>query len=90
MLWHKVPQSIYFRRGSMATAMEDLKEFKRVFIVTDSYSYQRKPSFVQELIDLLTRSSRQMDYHVFFEAEDATETTIKKGSDAIKSFDPGM
>ncbi|KAL3929878.1 MAG: hypothetical protein SGBAC_012018 [Bacillariaceae sp.] len=90
MLWHKVPQSIYFRRGSMATAMEDLKEFKRVFIVTDSYSYQRKPSFVQELIDLLTRSSRQMDYHVFFEAEDATETTIKKGSDAIKSFDPDL
>ena len=73
----------------MATAMEDLKEFNRVFIVTDSYSYQRTPSFVQELIGMLRSRSHHLDYHANFEAEDATESTIKKGSDAIKNFDPG-
>ncbi|CAJ1965131.1 unnamed protein product [Cylindrotheca closterium] len=92
MLWHKVPNSIYFRRGSMATAMEDLKKFKRVCIVTDSFSYKQTP-FVHELIDLLNaKSSHQnyLDYHVFYEAEDATEGTIKKGVDVMRNFKPDL
>jgi len=95
MLWHKVPNSIYFRRGSMATAMDDLKDFKRVCIVTDLFSYQQTP-FVQELIDMLSTRHREhndnstLDYHVFYEAEDATEFTVNKGFDVIKSFEPDL
>ena len=94
MLWHKVPQSIYFRRGSMATAMEDLKGFQRVCIVTKKSIYQGT-GFVQELIDLLKarhleHTNRTLDYQVFYEAADATEFTIQKGFDVIQNFEPGM
>ena len=37
MLWFKVPQKVYFKYGSLPTALEELKgEHKKAFIVTDS------------------------------------------------------
>jgi acetaldehyde dehydrogenase/alcohol dehydrogenase len=86
MLCHKLPKSIYFRRGAMATAMEDLKEFQRACIITNRDLFQNTPH-VKELTNLL--SARNIECHVFYEAEDATLTTIRKGADVMKNFEPG-
>eukprot|EP00980_Cylindrotheca_fusiformis_P018717 scaffold6238_cov106-Cylindrotheca_fusiformis.AAC.3 len=89
MLCHKLPKSIYFRRGAMATAMEDFNEFRRACIITDRQQYQySSPSHIQELIGLL--SDKNIDYHVFFEAEDTTLTTIRKGAQVMANFGPDV
>lgn len=41
MLWHKLPKSIYFRRGSLPIVLEEVAEdgHKRAFIVTDRFLF---------------------------------------------------
>lgn len=41
MLWHKLPKSIYFRRGSLPVALEEViaDEHKRALIVTDRFLF---------------------------------------------------
>lgn len=39
MLWHKLPKSIYFRRGATAQALKDLAGKKRALVVTDGYLF---------------------------------------------------
>ena len=41
MLWHKLPKSIYFRRGSLPIALEEVaaEGAKRAFIVTDRFLF---------------------------------------------------
>lgn len=39
MLWHKLPKSIYFRRGSLPIALSDLEGKKRAFLVTDRFLF---------------------------------------------------
>jgi acetaldehyde dehydrogenase/alcohol dehydrogenase len=88
MLWHKLPSSIYFRRGAMATAMEDLKNFKRAAIVTDKYLYNNTPH-VHELHDLL--KARGIETQTFYEVQaDPTLTTIRKGTDMLENFAPDL
>lgn len=88
MLWHKLPKSIYFRRGAMATAMEDLKDFKRACIVTDKFLYNNTP-YVHELTDLL--KARGIECQVFYEVQaDPTLTTIRKGTDMLDNFQPDL
>ena len=35
MYWYKVPSKIYFKRGALSQAMEELKDKKRAYIITD-------------------------------------------------------
>ena len=35
MYWYKVPKKIYFKRGALKLALEELKDKKRAFIITD-------------------------------------------------------
>lgn len=87
MLWHKLPSSIYFRRGAMATAMEDLKDFRRACIVTDKFLFNHTP-YVHELIELL--KARNIECQTFYEVQaDPTLTTIRKGTDVLDNFEPG-
>ena len=87
MLWHKLPPSVYFRRGAMATAMEDLKDFKRACIVTDKFLFNHTP-YVHELLELL--KARDIECQTFYEVQaDPTLTTIRKGTDVLDNFDPG-
>jgi acetaldehyde dehydrogenase/alcohol dehydrogenase len=87
MLWHKLPSSIYFRRGAMAAAMEDLKDFKRACIVTDKFLFNHTP-YVHELIELL--QAKNIECYTFYEVEaDPTLTTIRRGTEVLNSFVPG-
>ena len=88
MLWHKLPKSIYFRRGAMGTAMEDLKDMKRACIVTDEFLFNKTP-YVHELVDLL--KERDIETEVFFEVEaDPTLTVVRKGTRVLEAFQPDL
>ncbi|MFP1496053.1 hypothetical protein ACLB1Q_07675 [Escherichia coli] len=41
MLWHKLPKSIYFRRGSLPIALDEVitDGHKRALIVTDRFLF---------------------------------------------------
>ena len=87
MLWHKLPKSIYFRRGAMATAMEDLKDHKRACVVTDKFLFNNTP-YVTELVELL--KNRGIETEIFYEVQaDPTLSTIRKGTSVLDSFQPG-
>lgn len=88
MLWHKLPKSIYFRRGAMATAMEDLKGKHRACIVTDSFLFNHTP-YVNELMGLL--KERGIECEVFHEVQaDPTLSTIEKGTAILNAFQPDL
>ena len=71
----------------MATAMEELKDFKRACIVTDKFLYNNTP-YVHELTDLL--KARDIECQIFYEVQaDPTLTTIRKGTDVLDNFQPG-
>ncbi|MFQ3228927.1 bifunctional acetaldehyde-CoA/alcohol dehydrogenase [Reinekea sp.] len=88
MLWHKLPKSIYFRRGSMSIAMDDLVGKKRACIVTDKYLFNNTPH-VEELRGLLR--DKGMEVEVFYEVEaDPTLSLVRKGADVLLSFQPDV
>jgi len=88
MLWHKLPQSIYFRRGAMGTAMEDLKDKKRCCIVTDKFLLNHTPC-VHELVKLL--KERKIEIEIFYDVEaDPTLAAVRKGTAVLNSFQPDL
>lgn len=88
MLWHKLPKSIYFRRGSMAVAMDDLADKKRACIVTDRFLFNNTP-YVEELVKLL--KSKGLETEVFYEVEaDPTLSIVRKGADVLNTFQPDV
>jgi acetaldehyde dehydrogenase/alcohol dehydrogenase len=88
MLWHKLPPSIYFHCGCMATATEDLKGEQKAFIVTDSFLFEHTPH-VHELVELLKQKA--IDSEIFHEVQaDPNLTTIRKGTEGMNSFQPDL
>lgn len=88
MLWHKLPKSIYFRRGAMATAIEDLAGKKRACIVTDKFLFNNTPH-VHALVKLL--KEKDIDVEVFYEVEaDPTLATVRKGTRVLNAFQPDV
>ncbi|MFM2483610.1 bifunctional acetaldehyde-CoA/alcohol dehydrogenase [Celerinatantimonas yamalensis] len=87
MLWHKLPQSIYFRRGCLPEAMKDLEGKKRACIVTDRYLFNN--GYVDELIEIL--KDKGMETEVFYEVEaDPTLSIVRKGADLLNQFKPDV
>lgn len=87
MLWHKLPKSIYFRRGSLPIAIGDLAEKKRAFIVTDKYLFNN--GYTEEVVALL--KAQNIDVQVFYDVEaDPTLSIVEKGAEAMRSFQPDV
>ena len=43
MLWLRVPEKVYFKKGCMPVALQELRDVrhaKKVFIVTDNFLYE--------------------------------------------------
>jgi acetaldehyde dehydrogenase/alcohol dehydrogenase len=88
MLWHKLPRSIYFRRGSMGAAMEDLVGKKRACIVTDRFLFNHTP-YVHELVELL--KERNIETQCYYEVEaDPTLSVVRKGTAVLNAFQPDL
>ncbi len=63
MLWHKLPKSIYFRRGSLPIALTDLEGKKRAMVVTDGFLFNN--GYADELVTIL--KDKGMEVEVFYE-----------------------
>ncbi|MGL1957648.1 MAG: bifunctional acetaldehyde-CoA/alcohol dehydrogenase [Colwellia sp.] len=87
MLWHKLPKSIYFRRGSLPIAMTDLEGKKRAMIVTDGFLFAN--GYIDDLRTILEKQGMQVE--VFHEVEaDPTLSIIQKGAAACNAFNPDV
>ncbi|NRN27557.1 bifunctional acetaldehyde-CoA/alcohol dehydrogenase [Photorhabdus heterorhabditis] len=89
MLWHKLPKSIYFRRGSLPVALGEVATdgAKRAFIVTDRFLFNN--GYADQVTDVL--KSHGIETEVFFEVEaDPTLSIVRKGAEQMHSFKPDI
>ena len=88
MLWLRVPEKVYFKRGCMPLALRELKEVynkKRVFIVTDQFLYKSGfTKIIEETLDSLG-----IVHSSFWDvAPDPTLQCALEGVARIRSFEP--
>ncbi|HYD68524.1 bifunctional acetaldehyde-CoA/alcohol dehydrogenase [Azospirillum sp.] len=87
MLWHKLPKSIYFRRGSLPFALEELRGKKRCLIVTDRFLFEN--GYVNETVGIL--KGLGLEVETFFEvAADPTLAVVRKGLALANAFQPDV
>ena len=87
MLWHKLPKSIYFRRGCLPIALEDLAGKKRCLIVTDRYLFEN--GYVDGTVALLKKQNIEVE--CFYEvAADPTLAVVRKGLALANAFQPDV
>ncbi len=87
MLWHKLPQSIYFRRGCMSEALKELSGKKRALVVTDPYLFNH--GHADELIARLKIEGLEVE--AFFQVEaDPTLATVRKCAEVANAFRPDV
>ncbi|MBL0645971.1 bifunctional acetaldehyde-CoA/alcohol dehydrogenase [Aeromonas caviae] len=87
MLWHKLPKSIYFRRGSLPIALGDLECKKRAMVVTDRFLFNN--GYADEVVRLLKKLN--MEVEIFYEVEaDPTLSVVRKGAEMANSFKPDV
>jgi acetaldehyde dehydrogenase/alcohol dehydrogenase len=87
MLWHKLPKSIYFRRGSLPVALGDLAGKKRAVIVTDQYLYNS--GSCDEAIRILKQLG--MAVEIFYEVQaDPTLEIVRRGAHMLNAFQPDV
>ena len=88
MLWFRAPEKVYFKKGSLPVALDELKNVmgkKKVFIVTDSFLY--KNGYTKCVTDKLDEMGIQ--HTTFFEvAPDPTLACAKEGAKAMRAFEP--
>ena len=87
MLWFRAPEKVYFKKGCLPVAMEELAGKKKAFIVTDTFLYQNgytKP--VEEKLDAMG-----ITHTVFYNvAPDPTLACAREGAEAMRSFQPDL
>ena len=87
MLWHKLPSSIYFRRGCLPIALEELSDKKRALIVTDKYLFNN--GYCDETVKIL--KAQGLETEIFYEVEaDPTLAIVKQGAKMAHSFQPDV
>lgn len=87
MLWHKLPKSIYFRRGALPIALEELSNKKRAVIVTDRFLFNQ--GYCDEVIQIL--KNMKIEVEVFYEVEaDPTLAIVRKGAEMLNNFQPDV
>ncbi len=87
MLWFRVPEKVYFKRGCLPVALSDLADKKRAFIVTD------KPLFDLGIVDKVTAILENMglEIDVFYDVlPDPDVTTVKAGVKRMDKFAPDV
>lgn len=89
MLWFRVPEKVYFKSGSLAIGLRELKDLgkKRAFIVTDKPLYDLGAA--ETVTKILDESG--VDYRIFFDVEpDPTIATAQRGAAEMRSFQPDV
>ena len=90
MLWFRAPEKVYFKRGCMPVALDELGTVmhkKKAFIVTDSFLY--KNGYVKPIEDKLDQMGIQ--HTCFYEvAPDPTLGCALQGAAAMRAFEPDV
>jgi len=87
MLWHKLPSSIYFRRGCLPIALEELSDNKRALIITDKFLFNN--GYCNETLKIL--KAQGLETEVFYEVEaDPTLAIVRQGAKVAQSFQPDV
>ncbi len=90
MLWLRVPQKLYFKRGCLRFALAELKEEyqkRRAFIVTDEFLY--KNGMVKRVTDELDKLG--ITHTEFFEiTPDPTLEQAREGARRMAAFAPDV
>ncbi len=90
MLWFRAPEKVYFKKGSMPVALDELGTImgkKKAFIVTDNFMY--KNGYVKPITDKL--DSMGIAYTCFYDVTpDPTLACAKEGAKAMASFEPDV
>lgn len=88
MLWFRVPEKVYFKKGCMPVALDELGTImhkKKAFIVTDSFLY--KNGYVAPIEAKLDEMGIQ--HTCFYEvAPDPTLQCARLGTDQMRAFEP--
>ena len=88
MLWLRLPEKVYFKKGCLPVALQELKDVlnkKKVFIVTDSFLYNN--GYVRPVEKAL--SDMNIVYQTFFDVPpDPTLSCAVKGAEMMKVFNP--
>ena len=88
MLWFRAPQKVYFKKGCLPVALNELRDVKgkkKAFIVTDSFLYNN--GYTKPVEDKLDELGIQ---HTCFSevAPDPTLQCARKGTDMMRHFEP--
>lgn len=87
MLWHKLPPSIYFRRGCLPFALEELAGRKRCLIVTDRFLFEN--GHVDDTVRML--KGQGIEVEVFYEVmADPTLAVVKQATAVANAFKPDV
>ena len=88
MLWLRTPEKVYFKRGCMPVALDELGTImhkKRAFIVTDTFLY--KNGYTKPITDKLDQMG--IVYSCFYDVEpDPKLKCAKAGAEQMRSFEP--
>ena len=88
MLWLRVPEKVYFKKGCLPVALQELRDVrhaKKVFIVTDNFLYEHGvvAPIEKQLVDMGIQTQ------VFFNVpSDPTLSCAKKGAEMMSAFAP--
>ena len=88
MLWMRVPEKVYIKRGCLPVALEELKNVmdkKKVFIVTDTFLFEN--GYTKVITDKLEEMGIS---HTTFSnvAPDPNLECAKEGAELMKTFKP--
>ena len=87
MLWFRAPEKVYFKKGCLPVALDELKKYKKAFIVTDTFLYQNgytRP--VKEKLDQLG-----IIHNTFHSVEpDPTLACARAGAAQMATFQPDV
>ncbi|MCI8724908.1 MAG: bifunctional acetaldehyde-CoA/alcohol dehydrogenase [Hungatella sp.] len=90
MLWFRTPEKVYFKKGCMPVALDELKHVmnkKRAFIVTDSFLYMN--GYTKPITDKLDEMG--IVYQCFSDVQpDPTLANAKEGAKAMTAFKPDV
>ena len=88
MLWFRAPEKVYFKRGSLPVALDELGSVlgkKKCFIVTDTFLYNN--GYTKTITDKL--DAMGIKHTTFFNvAPDPTLACAKEGVAALNAFQP--
>lgn len=90
MLWFRAPEKVYFKKGCMPVALDELKHVmnkKRAFIVTDSFLYMN--GYTKPITDKLDEMG--IVYQCFSNVQpDPTLANAQEGAKAMTAFKPDV